>query len=75
VIAEHIAGDPMNANIRWVKLSRLEIIEKMTSLGIKVSQKIIKKLLKKHKLVKRKMQRKRSIGTSAERYNQILCMN
>ena len=71
MIAEHIAGDPMNANIRWVKLSRLEIIEKMTSLGIKVSQKIIKKLLKKHKLVKRKMQRKRSIGTSADRDQQF----
>ena len=71
VIAEYVAGDPMNADIRWVKLSRLEISEKMASLGITVSQKIIKKLLKKHKLVKRKMQRKRSIGASADREQQF----
>jgi hypothetical protein len=71
VIAEHIAGDPMNADIRWVKLSRSEISEKMASFDIKVSRKIIKKLLKKHKFVKRKMQRKRSIGKSVDREQQF----
>ena len=71
VIAEHIAGDPMNADIRWVKLSRTEISEKMTALGVKISRKIVKKLLKKHKLVKRKMQRKRSTGKSADREQQF----
>lgn len=71
VIEEHIAGDPMNADIRWVKLSRSEISEKMLSFDIKVSRKIIKKLLKKHKFVKRKMQRKRSIGKSVGREQQF----
>lgn len=61
----------MNANIRWVKLSRSEISDKMALFDIKVSRKIVKKLLKKHKFVKRKMQRKRSTGKSADREQQF----
>ncbi len=61
----------MNANIRWVKLSRSEISEKMALFDIKVSRKIVKKLFKKHKFVKRKMQRKRSTGKSADREQQF----
>jgi hypothetical protein len=61
----------MNADIRWVKLSRSEISEKMGSLGVKVSRKIVKKLLKLHKFVKRKMQRKKSTGKSADREQQF----
>lgn len=71
VIAEYIAGDPMNEKIRWVKLTRSEISEKMKELGIKVSRNIVKKLLKKHQFVKRKMQRKRSTGKSADREQQF----
>jgi hypothetical protein len=71
IISEHIAGDPMNANIRWVKLSRSEISERMRIFGIKISIKIVKKLLKKHDLAKRKMQRKRSIGVSTDREQQF----
>ena len=71
VIAEHVAGDPMNEKIRWVKLTRAEISEKMKPFGIKVSRHIVKKLLKKHNFVKRKMQRKRSIGKSADREEQF----
>lgn len=71
VIDEHIAGDPMNPKIRWIKLSRSEISEKMAVFGIKVSRKIIKKLLKKHDFVKRKMQRKRSTGKNADREQQF----
>jgi len=71
VISEYIAGDPMNADIRWVKLSRSEISEKMASLGVKVSRKIVKSLLKKHKFVKRKMQRKKSAGKSVDREQQF----
>lgn len=66
-----MAGDPMNANIRWVKLSRSEISEKMASFDIKVSRKIVKKLLKKHQFVKRKMQRKKSTGKSMDREQQF----
>lgn len=71
VIAEHIAGDPMNPNIRWVKLSRGEISEQMKQLGVSVSRNIVRKLLKKHNFVKRKMQRKRSTGKSIDREQQF----
>jgi hypothetical protein len=55
VIADHIAGDPMDENIRWVKLTRAEISEQMRKLGVSVSRNIVRKLMKKHKLVKRKV--------------------
>ena len=61
----------MNEKIRWVKLTRSEISEKMKELGINVSRNIVKKLVKKHKFVKRKMQRKRSIGKSVHREEQF----
>jgi len=71
VIEGHIAGDPMNENIRWLKLTRAEVSGKMREHGIKISRNIVRKLMKKHRLVKRKMQRKRSIGQSAEREEQF----
>lgn len=71
VIEEHIAGDPMDENIRWLKLTRAEISEKMRVHGAKVSRNIVRKLMKKHKFVKRKMQRKKSIGQFANREEQF----
>lgn len=71
VIEDHIAGDPMNETIRWIKLSRAEVSEKMREHGIKISRNIVRKLMKKHKLVKRKMQRKKSIGKSDNREEQF----
>lgn len=74
-ISEYVAGDPMNEKIRWVRLTRAEIKEKMGNFGINISRNIIKKLLKKHGFVKRKVQRKRSIGKSAFRevqFNNII---
>ena len=53
IIEPHVAGDPMNQEIRWLKISRAEISEKMKAAGICVSRNIISKLLKKHGFVKR----------------------
>lgn len=61
----------MNEAIRWIKLSRGEISEKMREKGIKVSRNIVRKLMKEHRFVKRKIQRKRSIGQSADREEQF----
>jgi len=71
VISEHIAGDPMNENIRWIKLTRAEVCEEMAKLGVSVSRNIVRKLMKKHKLVKRKIQRKKSLGKSDDREEQF----
>lgn len=71
VIQDHIAGDPMNSKIRWLNLTRAEVSEKMRGYGIKVSRNIVRKLMKKHNLKKRKMQRKRATGRSAVREEQF----
>jgi Rhodopirellula transposase DDE domain len=75
VIEDHIAGDPMNNKIRWISLSRAEVSAKMKELGMNVSRNIVRKLMKKQRLVKRKIQRKRPIGKSTvreEQFNNIM---
>ena len=67
----------MNSKIRWINLSRGEVSAKMKALGINVSRNIVRKLMKKHRLVKRKMQRKRAIGKSSvreEQFNNIIAL-
>jgi hypothetical protein len=71
VISEHIAGDPMNENIKWIKLTRYQISVAMKKLGINVSRNIIRKLLKKHKFVKRKIQKKTATGKFKDRDKQF----
>jgi len=74
VLKDNTAGDPMNGNVKWTNLSRSQIIKAMAKQGIKVSKNIIKKLLKKHQFVKRKMQRKKSTGTHKDRNEQFLAI-
>ena len=71
IISEHIAGDPMNEKIKWVKLTRYEISVAMKKLGVPASRNIIRKLLKKHGFVKRKIQRKKSTGQFQDRDKQF----
>ncbi len=71
VVSDHIAGDPENEKIRWLKLTRDEVSERMKAQGVTVSRNIVKQLMKKHRLVKRKMQRKRSTGKSVHREEQF----
>lgn len=67
VISEHIAGDPMNSKIRWVKLKNSEIRELLKKKGISVGKNAVRKLLKDNGFVKRKMQRKKSTGKYKDR--------
>lgn len=71
----HIAGDPMNSDIRWIKLTQYEIAQLMKEKGIKVSRNIIRKLLKKHRFVKRKMLGKIRCGDFADRDKQFKIIN
>ena len=71
VIAEHIAGDPMDEKVKWVKLTRHQISTEMKKFGVRVSRNIVKKLLKKHKFVKRKIQRKQATGQFKDREAQF----
>lgn len=71
----HIAGDPMNSDIRWVKLTQCEVAQYMENIGITVSRNIIRKLLQKHKFVKRKMQGKIRCGDFIDRDKQFDILN
>src|SRR5436190_1320391 len=70
-LSENVAGDPMNEEIKWIKLTRHEISIAMKKLGISVSRNVVRKLLKKHGFVKRKMQRKTATGEFQERDKQF----
>lgn len=65
----------MNDKIKWVKSTKHEISVGMKKQGISVSRNIIKKLLKKHGFVKRKIQRKRATGEFADRDEQFQIIN
>ena len=71
VVSAHTAGDPMNGKIKWIKLSRDKISIEMKKRGITISRNIVKKLLKKHGFVKRKIQRKKSTGSFQHRDEQF----
>ena len=71
VIDNHIAGDPMNENIRWTNLSLKNIASRMKEHGIVLSVTVVKKLLKKQGLAKRKALKKTPIGTSKHRNEQF----
>jgi len=71
VIDDYIAGDPMNSDIRWTNLGLGKIAKKMEEKGIKISVTVVKKLLKKHKFVKRKAQKSEPIGKCENRNDQF----
>jgi hypothetical protein len=58
VLADHTAGDPMNAHIRWANLSPVEIAARLAQqAGIRVSKTVIRQLLDKHGYRRRKAQK------------------
>lgn len=71
VISEHIAGDPMNDKIKWVKLPVRQISIAMKKKKIFIGKNIVRKLLKKHGFVKRKIQRKQATGQFKDRDDQF----
>ena len=71
VISDHIAGDPMNAKIRWVKITVRQIAIGMKKKKALVGKDVVRKLLKKHDFVKRKIQRKQATGEFKDRDKQF----
>jgi hypothetical protein len=61
----------MNEKIKWIKLTRYEISVAMKKLGVPASRNIVRKLMKKHGFVKRKIQRKKSTGEFQDRDKQF----
>jgi hypothetical protein len=71
VLKFQTAGDPMNELIKWTNLTHKEIALGLRSAGFIVSLPLISKLLKKHGYVKRKAQKKQTIGTNKNRNSQF----
>lgn len=70
VIKEHTAGSPQH-DIRWTNLRPQTIAERVTTAGIPVSRYIACKLLKKHHLVRRQAQKKKSFKQHPDRNPQF----
>ena len=59
VVQNHTAGNPMNDEVLWTNLTHAEIATRLEQdHGIRVSETVVIKLLKKHKFKKRKAQKK-----------------
>jgi len=71
VLSEHTAGDPMKEDVKWTNLTKKEIINKMAKRGITVSKNIVRKLLKKNKFVKRKVQKSTATTQHKDRDSQF----
>ena len=65
----------MDEKIKWVNLSSADIAERLRKKGVVAGRHVVKKLLKKHGFVKRKMQRKKSTGQYADRDKQFVNIN
>ena len=75
VVQEHTAGDPMNTEIKWTYLNQSQIVEGLKQQGIEISAPIVRKLLDKHKYVKRKAQKQLAIGQTENRNEQFENIN
>ncbi len=71
VIAQHTAGSPMDATVKWTNLTRQEIAELLRSEGITVSVTVVDQLLEKHHYRKRKAQKRLATGTHPQRNEQF----
>ncbi len=72
----HTAGCPMNkTDFVWTYLTVGEMIEKLASKNIEVSGEIIRQLLAKHRIGRRKIQKKDTIKTVANRNEQFENIN
>ncbi len=72
VLKLHTAGDPMKEEVIWTNLTQREIALRLEEgYGIKVSQTVIKQLLKKHNFRRRKAQKRRTMKQHALRNEQF----
>lgn len=71
VIANHTAGSPMNEQVKWTNLTRVEIAQLLKEEGISVSVTVIDQLLKKHNYHKGKAQKRKATGEHPQRNQQF----
>jgi hypothetical protein len=71
ILQEHTVGDPMNEQVKWTNLSLEAIKTRLKEAGIAVSRNIVRKLLKKHDYVKRKVLKKKAASGHVNRNAQF----
>ena len=76
VIDRHIAGSPMNEEIRWTHLTRQQIADLIwKEEKIKVSVTVIEQLLALHKFRRRRAQKTKATGSNPQRNEQFENIN
>jgi hypothetical protein len=71
VLADHTAGDPMRANVKWTNLSRRQIAQRISALGTPVGRDVVSQLLRKHGFRRRKALKKKTMGHHRDRNAQF----
>jgi hypothetical protein len=71
ILKHETAGSPMDEAIKWTNLGLKAISEAFEIRGYDVSEHVVKQLLKKHKYVKRKMQKTKTVKETAHRNDQF----
>ncbi len=71
VIANHTAGSPMDEQLKWTNLTRVEIAQLLQKEGISISVTVVDQLLKKHNYRQRKAQKRRATGEHPQRNQQF----
>lgn len=76
VIDRHIAGSPMDEEIRWTHLTRQQIADLLwKEEKIRVSVTVIDQLLAVHKFRRRRAQKKKATGSNSQRNEQFENIN
>jgi len=71
LLADFTAGDPMREGVLWTNLSCGEISRRLGAKATPVSPNTVRKLLKKHKLGRRKARKKKALGAHPDRNAQF----
>ena len=75
ILKEHTAGSPMDEAIKWTNLGQRDISKAFRERGYSVSEHVVKQLLKKHKYVRRKMQKTKTMKEAENRNKQFENIN
>ena len=71
VIAQHTAGSPTNELVKWTNLTRQEIADLLTDVGVSVSVTVVDQLLDKNNYRKRKALKTLATGEHPQRNQQF----
>lgn len=71
ILRDNTAGSPMDEEIKWTNLTRVEISKAFKEQGLNVSEHVVKQLLEKHGFVDRKMQKAVTMKETKDRNEQF----